>query len=132
LPVTDPIADMLTRIRNAVQVRHESVMVPTSRMKQNLARILKDEGFVSGYEPVEQRPHPMLKIELRYYEDREPVIQGLKRVSRPGLRVYVGQDEIPRYFGGLGVAFVSTSKGVMTGREAKRRGIGGELLFYVW
>ena len=106
MPVTDPIADMLTRIRNAVQVRHEAVMVPASRMKQNLVRILKDEGFVSGYEAVEQQPHPMLKIDLRYYENGEPVIQGLKRVSRPGLRVFVGRDEVPRYFGGLGVAFV--------------------------
>jgi len=132
LPVTDPIADMLTRIRNAVQVRHESVMVPASKMKLNLVGIFRDEGFVTGYQAVEAEPHPMLKIDLRYYEDGEPVIQGLKRVSRPGLRVFVGRDEIPRYFGGLGVAFVSTSSGVMTGREAKRRGIGGELLFYVW
>ena len=132
MPVTDPIADMLTRIRNAVQVRHESVMVPASKMKLNLVGIFRDEGFVAGYQAVEAEPHPMLKIDLRYYEDGEPVIQGLKRVSRPGLRVFVGRDEIPRYFGGLGVAFVSTSSGVMTGREAKRRGIGGELLFYVW
>ncbi|NQU96108.1 MAG: 30S ribosomal protein S8 [Chloroflexi bacterium] len=132
MPVTDPIADMLTRIRNAVQVRHESVMVPASKMKLNLVGIFRDEGFVTGYQAVEAEPHPMLKIDLRYYEDGEPVIQGLKRVSRPGLRVFVGRDEIPRYFGGLGVAFVSTSSGVMTGREAKRRGIGGELLFYVW
>ena len=132
MPVTDPIADMLTRIRNAVQVRHESVMVPASKMKLNLVGIFRDEGFVTGYQAVEAEPHPMLKIDLRYYENGEPVIQGLKRVSRPGLRVFVGRDEIPRYFGGLGVAFVSTSSGVMTGREAKRRGIGGELLFYVW
>ena len=132
MPVTDPIADMLTRIRNAVQVRHESVMVPASKMKLNLIGIFRDEGFVTGYQAVEAEPHPMLKIDLRYYENGEPVIQGLKRVSRPGLRVFVGRDEIPRYFGGLGVAFVSTSSGVMTGREAKRRGIGGELLFYVW
>ena len=132
MPVTDPIADMLTRIRNAVQVRHESVMVPASKMKENLVRILRDEGFVTAYEAVEAEPHPMLKIDLRYYENGEPVILGLKRVSRPGLRVFVGRDEIPRYFGGLGVAFMSTSKGMMTGREAKRRGIGGELLFYVW
>ena len=132
MPVTDPIADMLTRIRNAVQVRHESVVLPASKMKQRLVGIFKDEGFISGYQTVEAEPHPMLKLDLRYYENGEPVIQGLKRVSRPGLRVFVGRDEIPRYFGGLGVAFVSTSNGVMTGREAKRRGIGGELLFYVW
>ena len=132
MPVTDPIADMLTRIRNAVQVRHESVMVPASKMKQNVIRIFKEEGFIAGYETVETDAHPMLKVALRYYEGGEPVIQGLKRVSRPGLRVFVGRDEIPRYFGGLGVAFMSTSNGVMTGREAKRRGIGGELLFYVW
>jgi len=123
---------MLTRIRNAVQVRHESVMVPVSKMKEDLARILKDEGFITGYETVDAKPHPMLEIGLRYYEGKEPVVQGLKRVSRPGLRVYVGKDEIPRYFGGVGVAFMSTSRGVMTGRDAKRQGIGGELLFYVW
>jgi len=132
LPVTDPIADMLTRIRNAVQVRHESVMVPASKMKESLSRILRDEGFIAAYEAADTDPYPMLKIDLRYYENGEPVIQGLKRVSRPGLRVFVGRDEIPRYFGGLGVAFMSTSSGVMTGREAKRRGIGGELLFYIW
>lgn len=132
MPVTDPIADMLTRIRNAVHVRHESVMVPTSKVKLNLVSIFRNEGFITGYQAVEAEPHPMLKIDLRYYENGEPVIQGLKRVSRPGLRVFVGRDEIPRYFGGLGVAFISTSSGVMTGREAKRRGIGGELLFYVW
>ena len=132
MPVTDPIADMLTRIRNAVQVRHESVMVPASKMKRSVLDILKGEGFIAGFEPVETAPRPMLKVDLRYYDNGEPVIQGLKRVSRPGLRVFVDRDEVPRYFGGLGVALMSTSKGVMTGREAKRQGIGGELLFYVW
>jgi len=132
VPVTDPIADMLTRIRNAVQVRHESVLVPASKMKRSLLDILKNEGFIAAFETVDAKPRPMLKVDLRYYDNGEPVIQGLKRVSRPGLRVFVGRDEIPRYFGGLGVALVSTPKGVMTARDAKRQGIGGELLFYVW
>ena len=123
---------MLTRIRNAVQVRHDSVMVPVSKTKESLARIMVQEGFVAGYERVARDPHDMLRIDLRYYENREPVISGLKRVSKPGLRVYVGHKEIPRYYGGLGVAFISTSKGILTGRDAWRQGLGGELLLYVW
>lgn len=125
---------MLTRVRNAVQVRHESVLVPTSKTKRSLARMLQREGFISSIEveePVDKK-QPMMKLGLKYYEDSTPVITGLKRVSKPGLRVYVGRQEIPRYYGGLGVAFLSTSAGVMTGRDAWRRGIGGELLFYVW
>jgi small subunit ribosomal protein S8 len=123
---------MLTRIRNAVQVKHESVTVPTSRVKSQLVTLLKEQGFISGYETVTEEGRPAIKLGLRYYPDREPVIHGLKRVSKPGLRVYVGHDEMPRYFGGIGVAFVSTPKGIMTGAQARRAGIGGELLFYVW
>ena len=133
MPVTDPISDMLTRIRNAVQVRHEAVEVPASRMKSSLLKLLSDEGFITSFKLVdEDSVNKKLEVQLRYYEDKTPVIQGLKRVSKPGLRVYVGKNEVPRYFGGIGVAFMSTSKGVMTGQQARRQGVGGELLFYVW
>ena len=133
MPVTDPIADMLTRIRNAVQVRHEAVEVPASRMKHSLLKLLSDEGFITSFKSVdEDLISKKLEVQLRYYEDKTPVIQGLKRVSKPGLRVYVGKNEVPRYFGGIGVAFLSTSRGVMTGQQARRQGVGGELLFYVW
>ena len=124
---------MLTRIRNAVQVRHEAVEVPASRMKSSLLKLLSDEGFITSFKSVdEDSVNKKLEVQLRYYEDKTPVIQGLKRVSKPGLRVYVGKNEVPRYFGGIGVAFMSASKGVMTGQQARRQGIGGELLFYVW
>ena len=124
---------MITRIRNAVQVRHEAVDVPASRMKSSLLKLLSDEGFISSYAAKEEDSvEKFIEVQLRYYEDKTPVIQGLKRVSKPGLRVYVGKNEVPRYFGGLGVAFMSTSKGVMTGQQARRQGVGGELLFYVW
>jgi len=133
VPVTDPIADMLTRIRNAVQVRHESLELPSSRMKTSLLKLIADEGFISSFTAKEDESiEKKIEIQLRYYEDKTPVIQGLKRVSKPGLRVYVGKNEVPRYFGGLGVAFMSTSKGVMTGQQARRQGVGGELLFYIW
>jgi small subunit ribosomal protein S8 len=133
VPVTDPIADMLTRIRNAVQVRHESLELPTSRMKASLLKLMVEEGFISSFTASEEDAvEKKLDVQLRYYEDKTPVIQGLKRVSKPGLRVYVGKNEVPRYFGGLGVAFMSTSKGVMTGQQARRQGVGGELLFYIW
>ncbi|MCH7970124.1 MAG: 30S ribosomal protein S8 [Chloroflexi bacterium] len=133
MPVTDPIADMLTRIRNAVQVRHEAVEVPASRMKHSLLKLLSDEGFITSFKSVDEDSiSKKLEVQLRYYEDKTPVIQGLKRVSKPGLRVYVGKNEVPRYFGGIGVAFLSTSRGVMTGQQARRQGVGGELLFYVW
>ena len=124
---------MLTRIRNAVQVRHEAVEVPASRIKSSLLKLLSEEGFITGFTSVDDDSSgKKLEVQLRYYEDKTPVIQGLKRVSKPGLRVYVGKNEVPRYFGGLGVAFMSTSKGVMTGQQARRQGVGGELLFYVW
>ena len=124
---------MLTRIRNAVQVGHEAVDVPASRMKQSLLKLLSDEGFITSFRSVDDDSvSKTLEVQLSYYEDKTSVIQGLKRVSKPGLRVYVGKNEVPRYFGGIGVAFMSTSKGVMTGQQARRRGVGGELLFYVW
>ncbi|MDA1127790.1 MAG: 30S ribosomal protein S8 [Chloroflexi bacterium] len=132
MPVTDPIADMLTRIRNAVQVRNESVTLPHSKMKLALAKILKDEGFIRNFDMPQAQAHPTLRLHLIYREGRQPAISGLKRVSKPGLRVYVGRGEIPRVYGGLGVAIVSTSKGVMAGQKAWREGVGGELICYIW
>ena len=131
--VTDPIADMLTRIRNAITVRHDVVPVPATNMKVELARILKEEGFIEGYEVFKgSAPQGTIRVYLHYRGKDDSAITGLKRVSKPGLRVYVGKKEIPRYYGGLGVAVLSTSEGVMTGRDAWRKGIGGELLCYVW
>jgi len=132
MTVSDTIADMLTRIRNAVMVRHDSVLVPSSRMKLSIARILKAEGFISDYEVVQGKPHRVIKIYLKYVDNNQPIISGLERVSKPGLRVYVQRNEIPRVYGGLGIAIVSTPKGVMTGHQAWRQGLGGELLCYVW
>lgn len=133
MAVTDPIADMLTRIRNAVNARHETVNIPLSKLKTELARILTEEGFIEGYDLVNVgSPQGAIRVRLHYRSRNEPSITGLKRVSKPGLRVYVGKGEIPRYYGGLGVAVLSTSQGMMTGRQAWRQGVGGELLCYVW
>ncbi len=132
MPVTDPISDMLTRIRNAVMSHHETVSIPHSRMKRSLLRILRDEGFIENVQTHRDGAKADFEVKLRYYEDDESVITGLKRISKPGRRVYVGKNEIPRYFGGRGVALLSTSKGVMTSDQARRSGVGGELLFYVW
>ena len=124
---------MLTRIRNATTVRHDRVMVPASKMKIELARILKEEGFIVNYDVLKSgTPQAVINIYLHYRSQDEPAIVGLKRVSKPGLRVYVGKGEVPRLYGGLGVAFLSTSQGVMTGKQAWRKGVGGELLCYVW
>ena len=132
MTVSDPIADMLTRIRNAIMARHDLVPVPASKMKLALARILKAEGFINDYEVLKGKSQRVIKIYLRYDEKNRALISGLERVSKPGLRVYTGRDEIPRVYGGLGIAIVSTPKGVMTGKQAWRQGIGGELLCYVW
>ncbi|MEE9583132.1 MAG: 30S ribosomal protein S8 [Dehalococcoidales bacterium] len=132
MTISDPIADMLTRIRNAVMARHDSVLVPTSRMKLYIAKILKQEGFITDYEVVGSQPQRQIRIALRYSDKNQPIISGLKRASKPGLRLYVQHKEIPRVYGGLGIAIVSTSKGVMTGYKAWRQEIGGELLCYVW
>ena len=132
MTVTDPIADMLTRIRNALMARHDSVKVPSSKMKLAIARILKEEGFITDYEVIKGKPHRDISIQLRYLDDDKPAISGLKRVSKPGLRVYVQKREIPRVYGGLGIAIVSTSQGVRTGQQAWRQSSGGELLCYVW
>ncbi|MCJ7605621.1 MAG: 30S ribosomal protein S8 [Dehalococcoidales bacterium] len=132
MTVTDPIADMLTRIRNAIMVRHDNVVLPASKMKLAVARILKEEGFITDYEVVKGKPHREIKILLRYYNNAKPAISGLKRVSKPGLRIYVQKKEIPRVYGGLGIAIISTSSGLRTGQQAWRQGSGGELLCYVW
>ncbi len=132
MTISDPIADILTRIRNAVIVRHDFVLVPTSRMKLSIARVLKGEGFISDYEVLRGKPHRVIKIYLKYSDNNQPIISGLERVSKPGLRVYVQRKEIPRVHGGSGIAIVSTPKGVITGHQAWRQGLGGELLCYVW
>jgi small subunit ribosomal protein S8 len=132
MTVTDPIADMLTRIRNAIMVRHDSVIVPSSRMKLAIAKILKEEGFITDYEVVKGKPNREIKVMLRYLEGNQPAISGLKRISKPGLRVYAQKKEIPRVYGGLGIAILSTSKGLRTGQQAWRQGSGGEILCYVW
>ena len=132
MTVTDPIADMLTRVRNAVMVRHDSVLVPSSKTKLAIANILKEEGFINDYEVVRDKTHRVIKIYLKYRDRNDPVISGLERVSKPGLRVYVQNKEIPRVYGGLGIAILSTPEGVITGQQAWRRGVGGELLCYIW
>lgn len=132
MTITDPIADMLTRLRNAAMARHDLVLLPASKMKLALTKILKDEGFITDYEVVKGKPQRVIKIHLKYGEDKVPSITGLERVSKSGLRVYVERKEIPRVYGGLGIAILSTSKGVMTGQQAYRSGTGGELLCYVW
>ncbi len=129
--VTDPIADMLTRIRNAIIAHHDTVQVPLSKAKLALAKILKDEGFITDYTVLKDGSHRVIKITLKYI-DNQPAILGLERVSKPGLRIYMGRREIPRVYGGLGIAIVSTSKGLMVGHEAWRQNLGGELLCYVW
>ena len=130
---SDPIGDMLTRIRNGLMARHETIVVPASKTKIAIAEILKREGFIRDFRVLNgPTPQQIVRMQMVYKEGNDPVINGLRRVSKPGLRVYVQRGEIPRIFGGLGIAVVSTSSGVMTGREAWRRGIGGELLAYVW
>jgi small subunit ribosomal protein S8 len=129
--VTDPIADMLTRIRNAIIAHHDTVQMPLSKAKLSLAKILKDEGFITDYTVLKDGSHRVIKITLKYI-DNQPAILGLERVSKPGLRIYMGSREIPRVYGGLGIAIVSTSKGLIVGHEAWRQNLGGELLCYVW
>ncbi len=132
MSISDPIADMLTRIRNAIMARHDFVLVPTSKMKLAIAKIFKEEGFISDYEVLKGKPHRVIKIYLKYKDNNQPVLSGLERVSKPGLRVYVQREEIPRVYGGLGIAIVSTPNGIVTGHQAWRQRTGGELLCYVW
>ena len=130
--ISDPIADMLTRVRNASRARHTEVIVPASRTKREIARILKEEGFIADVREERAGPSQMLRIELKYVDGKVPVVSGLKRISKPGLRVYAQKTDIPRVLGGLGIVIVSTSKGIMTGSQAKQAQLGGEILAYVW
>ena len=130
--MTDPIADMLTRIRNANAALHETVEIPASRMKAAVLEILKEEGFVKSVETVESGKHTALKVTLKYGSNNEKVITGIKRISKPGLRVYAKKEELPRVLSGLGIAVISTSKGVMSDKQARKEGLGGEVLAYVW
>lgn len=129
---TDPIADMLTRIRNANKERHASVEIPSSNMKLAMAQILLNEGFIKGFEKIENNAQGTIKIELKYGKERERVITGLKRISKPGLRVYTKSDSLPSVLGGLGIAMISTSQGIITDKEARKLGVGGEVICYVW
>lgn len=130
--MTDPIADMLTRIRNGNSAKHQSIDVPASKMKKDIAEILLNEGFIKGYEVEEDGKQGILKIDLKYGENEERIISGIKRISKPGLRVYVKSTELPRVLGGLGIAIISTSKGVLTDKDARNQQVGGEVVCYVW
>ena len=128
---TDPIADMLTRIRNANTQRHETVDIPSSKLKKSIAQILLDEGYIKSFEEIEDNAQGIIRITLKYV-NKQKVISGLKRISKPGLRVYANKDELPKVIGGLGIALISTSKGIMTDKQARMEGIGGEVLAFVW
>ena len=130
--ITDPVADMLTRIRNANNAKHETVDVPASNMKKSIAQILLDEGYIKAFQVVEDGTQGVIRIQLKYLAGKEKVISGLRRVSKPGLRVYAGADELPRVLRGLGVAIVSTSKGIMTDKKARELNVGGEVLAFIW
>ncbi len=130
--MTDPIADMLTRIRNGNNAKHDSVDVPASNIKKQLAQILLDEGFVKGYDVIDDGKQGIIRVDLKYGPHNQKVISGIKRISKPGLRVYVKSDEVPRVLGGLGIAILSTSHGIMTDKNARKEGIGGEVICYVW
>ncbi len=132
MSVSDPIADMLTRIRNGLSVRKRYVIIPSSKLKLELARVLKAEGFIDQFDVTKDRPQPMLRVHLKYSEGSEAVITGLERVSKPGRRVYVKREDIPLVMSGMGIAVLSTSHGIMTGKKAHRLGVGGEVLCYVW
>ena len=130
--MTDPIADMLTRIRNANQMKHEKVSMPASKIKLEVLRVLKEEGFIVDYALTEDNKQNVITVTLKYAANNERVIKGLKRISKPGLRVYAGVNEVPKVLNGLGIAFISTSKGVMTDKEARKQQVGGEVLAFVW
>ena len=132
MQITDPVADMLTRIRNANTAKHEKVDVPASNLKKSIAQILLDEGYIKAYEIVDDGTQGIIRITLKYLAGKEKVISGLRRVSKPGLRVYAGADELPRVLKGLGIAIISTSKGVMTDKAARANHVGGEVLAFVW
>lgn len=130
--MTDPIADMLTRIRNSNNAKHDSVDVPASNIKKEIAQILLNEGFIKGYDSIEDKKQGLIRIDLKYGPNQEKIISGIKRISKPGLRVHVKNDNVPRVLGGLGIAIISTSKGMMTDKDARKNSVGGEVLCYVW
>lgn len=130
--VNDPIADMLTRIRNAQVAKHDTVVMPASNAKKAIAKILLDEGYIKNVEFINDGPQGSIKLSLKYVDGKQPVIGGLKRISKPGLRIYAQSSEMPQVLGGLGIAIVSTSKGIMTSRQAKLENVGGEVLAYIW
>ncbi|WXR60482.1 30S ribosomal protein S8 [Peptostreptococcaceae bacterium AGR-M142] len=132
MTMTDPIADMLTRVRNANSVKHESLEVPASNIKKEIARILLEEGFIKGYDVIEDGKQGIIKIQLKYGRNGEKVISGIKRISKPGMRVYAGKEDVPKVLNGLGISIVSTSKGIITDREARKQNVGGEVICYVW
>ena len=132
MSMTDPVADMLTRIRNANTAHHEQVDIPASGLKEEIARILQEEGYIRSYRHLEDRKQTKLRLYLKYSKDKERVISGIKRVSKPGRRVYVGKSNLPRVLNGLGTAIISTSQGVITAAQCKREGVGGEVLCYIW
>lgn len=132
MTMTDPLADMFTRIRNANQVYHEEVTIPASRIKVEVAKILAQEGYIDGYKLEKDKPQDRIKIKLRYASDRRRVITGIRRISKPGLRVYANKDSVPKVLGGLGVAMLSTSRGVLTDKQARKEGVGGEVICYIW
>mgnify|MGYP002520058790 FL=1 len=132
MTMTDPIADMLTRVRNANMVKHETVDVPASNMKKEIARILLEEGFIRGYDVIEDGKQGIIRIQLKYGQMSERVITGLKRISKPGMRVYAAKDEVPKVLNGLGISIISTSKGILTDKQARKENVGGEVICYVW
>lgn len=130
--MTDPIADMLIRIKNALMARHKKVEIPASKMKLEIARILKEEGYIEDFTYIDEKPQGKIEIVLKYDENKRPVIRGVKRVSKPGRRIYMGYRELPKVLDGLGIAIISTSQGIMTDHEARRRKVGGEVLCEIW
>jgi small subunit ribosomal protein S8 len=132
MSLTDPVADFLTRVRNAIRARHQKVDVPASKLKVELARILKEEGYISNFKPTEKDGHKILRIYLKYGANNEAAMSKLERISKPGCRVYVGRNEIPRVLGGMGINIITTPRGVMTGRDARKQGLGGEILCEIW
>ena len=132
MTMTDPIADLLTRVRNGVEADHEVVDIPASKFKAELARLLQEQGYIEGYSVEPARVGEVLRVRLKYTADRKPVISGIKRVSRPGRRTYVASEEVPKVLGGMGTVIVTTSRGVMTGHQARQQGVGGEVVAYVW
>ena len=132
MQITDPIADMLTRIRNANSARHLTVDIPASNLKKSIAEILLEEGYIKNYQIIDDGKQGILRVSLKYAENKQRVISGIKRISKPGLRIYAGKDELPRVLRGLGIAIISTSKGIMTDKKARKENVGGEVLAYIW